>query len=109
MLLEGFSIRKRDKAAAYENEEYVFSVVEWQILRALFLDYCRWPSTRTIRTDFPASQPQGIRPTAIPGKMPRTKIRNTMIHMATRDSLLTGIGVASAGAGCQYIAFTTFK
>jgi len=39
MLPEGFSIRKRDKAAAPENEELAFSAVERQSL-VLALDCC---------------------------------------------------------------------
>jgi hypothetical protein len=52
---------------------------------------------------------EGSRPVANWGKMPNAKIRTTMIHMATIESLLTGIAEALAGAGCQYIALTTFK
>ena len=52
---------------------------------------------------------EGSRPVAICGKIPRAKIRTTMIHMATSESLLTGIAATLGGAGCQYIALTTFK
>ena len=50
-----------------------------------------------------------MRPSATCGKMPKTKIRNTMITIATSESLLTGMAATFTAAGCQYIALTTFK
>jgi hypothetical protein len=51
----------------------------------------------------------GRRPRATWGKMPSTKIRSTMMTMATIESLLTGMAVPFTAAGCQYMAFTTFR
>src|SRR6476661_7664823 len=51
----------------------------------------------------------GKRPSATCGKMPRTKIRITMMTIAASESRLIGIAATLPAAGCQYIAFTTFK
>jgi hypothetical protein len=56
-----------------------------------------------------SSGAQGSRPSAVWGKTPRMKIRITMIATAANDSLLTGIEVTLAAAGCQYIALTTLR
>jgi hypothetical protein len=49
---------------------------------------------------FPRSY-RGKRPTAACGKIPKTKISPTMIHMVTRECRLTGIAVASTGTAAN--------